>query len=321
MSWNREKEEGGSRATAREKEEGGSRAVAREKEEGRRKKEEGGARTSGSSSLPMWLGGAGILVVLAALGVFAIFGKKEEKARERLKANKASMIAPAMPAAAAPPASAPAQPKRLTRREKARMQPMHTNLYGYVINRPATRIVHTNNWYAQNQTKIDRIFRNTADRKIAEILTLEPGETLVGDPSGLFGRGFRRKFLESLESPELVRDDDDEETRELKLAVIDAKADLKARMDAGEDVGEAMLAAYREAQEIGLYREELKKEVARIARDRTLSEQDISDFVEAANKMLAERGSKPLTLPRAAARRLKLSKKEEGRRKKEARAQ
>ena len=130
-------------------------------------------------------------------------------------------------------------------------------------------------------------------------------------PSRLFGRGFRRKFLESLEQPELILETDSDDVRALKQAVIDAKADLKARMDAGEDVCEVMLQAYREAQEIGLYRENLKAEVSRLARDRALGEDEVKDFVAAANKMLSGRGAKPLTMPRAAARRLQLMKDKE----------
>jgi len=225
--------------------------------------------------------------------------------------REGGLIAEATPASA-PKAGARAaaadaeRRRRLTPLEKARQQPMHTNVYGYVINRPHTEVVHTNNQALAMLSEAEKVFSNTADRKIASLLTLEPGEMLVGDPSSLFGRGFRRKFMESLERPELVLETDGEDVRALKQAVIDAKADLKARMDAGEDVCEVMLQAYREAQEIGLYRENLKSEVSRLVRDRALDEEDVKDFVAAANKMLSGRGAKPLTMPRFAARRLQL---------------
>ena len=201
--------------------------------------------------------------------------------------------------------------RQLTPLEKARLAPMHTNAYGYVINRPRTKVVHTNDQALAMLSEAERVFSNTADRKIAALLTLEPGEMLVGDPSRLFGRGFRRKFMESLVQPEFILGTDSEDVRALKQAVIDVKADLKARMDAGEDVCKVMLQAYREAQEIGLYRENLKAEVSRLARDRALGEDEIADFVAAANKMLSGRGAKPLTMPRAAARRLQLMKDKE----------
>lgn len=228
------------------------------------------------------------------------------------KAEKPKPIAEAVPSrapGAEPEAAGLRRP--LTPLEKARLAPMHTNAYGYVVNRPHTKVVHTNDQALAMLSEAERVFSNTADRKIASLLTLEPGEMLVGDPSRLFGRGFRRKFMESLEQPELVRETDSEDVRALKQAVIDAKADLKARMDAGEDVCEVMLQAYREAQEIGLYRENLKSEVSRLARDRSLGEDEVADFVEAANKMLSGRGAKPLTMPRAAARRLQLMKERE----------
>ena len=215
---------------------------------------------------------------------------------------------PDLPKAPRAEPEAAGQKRRLTPLEKARLAPMHTNAYGYVINRPHTKVVHTNNQALAMLSDAEKVFSNTADRKIAALLTLEPGEMLVGDPTSLFGRGFRRKFIESLKQPELVLETDSDEVRTLKRAVIDVKADLKARMDAGEDVCEVMQRAYREAQEIGLYRENLRGEVSRIARDRALSEEDVKDFVAAANKLLSGRGAKPLTMPRTAARRLQLMK-------------
>ena len=261
------------------------------------------------------------LVVWAAVGVaFAIcaflaarFAMEEDDVGVvPAKAENPKPIAEAVPAKAPRAAPEAAERRRqLTPLEKARLAPMHTNAYGYVINRPHTKVIHTNDQALAMLSEAERVFSNTADRKIASLLTIEPGEMLVGDPSRLFGRGFRRKFLESLEQPELILETDSEDVRALKQAVIDAKADLKARMDAGEDVCEVMLQAYREAQEIGLYRENLKAEVSRLARDRALGEDEVKDFVAAANKMLSGRGAKPLTMPRAAARRLQLMKDKE----------
>ena len=278
------------------------------REEGRGKREEVRRVFRTRFSFPVLAGV--VLVFAAAVAIFAVFRTSENRSDLSSEVRKPGRIAEAKPAPApkteSPVPEAPA--RELTRREKARLQPTHTNMYGYVINPPPSSVVYTNSQASAMLSDAEKVFSNTAERKIAAILTLEPGETLVGDPSAMFGRGFRRKFLESLECPELVRDGDDEETRALKRAVTDAKADLKARMDAGEDVCEVMRQAYREAQEIGLYCENLKAEVSRLARDRTLSEEDVKDFVAAANKMLSDRGAKPLTMPRFAARRLQLMK-------------
>ena len=192
-------------------------------------------------------------------------------------------------------------------------QVMHTNLYGYVINRPSTAVVITNKVDDADRPFEERVFENSADQKIAGLLLLKPGEMLVGAPSSLFGRGFTRAFLKSLESPIIIGKDDDEATAELKRAVRDSKIEIKARHDAGEDIGALMAREYRELQAIGLYKEELKGQIAKLARDKSLGKEDMEDFVKAANMMLAERGGSPLQMPRMAARRFLLEQKDERR--------
>ena len=49
-------------------------------------------------------------------------------------------------------------------------------------------------------------------------------------------------------------------------------------------------------QQLGLYRQELEQQVLMMSQD-GMSQQDYDDLVAAANKMLEERGSKPLELP------------------------
>ena len=110
----------------------------------------------------------------------------------------------------------------------------------------------------------------------------------------------------------IVSKDDDEATAELKRAVIESKIELKARHDAGEDIGELMAREYKELQTLGLYREELKDQIAKLARDKTLREEDMEDFVKAANMMLEARGGSPLQMPRFAARRFLLERRRQG---------
>ncbi|MBQ3344080.1 MAG: hypothetical protein IJG84_19430 [Kiritimatiellae bacterium] len=189
---------------------------------------------------------------------------------------------------------------------------MHTNVYGYVINRPHTAVVITNKLDDAEKPVEERIFSNSADQKIAGLLLLEPGEMLVGDATSLFGRGFTRAFLKSIETPIVVEEGDDQFTAELKRAVREAKKELKAKYDAGEDIGKLMLEEVRELQEIGLYREELKDQVAKFSRDKSQSEEDLGDFVKAANMLLESRGGKPLKMPRFAARRFALDRARRG---------
>ena len=227
--------------------------------------------------------------------------------------------APSRPIAEAHPAKMTvgnSQPDAESPRPRSNVPPeqqvMHTNMYGYVINRPSTAVVITNKVDDADRPFEERVFKNSADQKIAGLLLLKPGEMLVGDPSSLFGRGFARAFLKSIESPIIVSKDDDEATAELKRAVIDSKIEIKARHDAGEDIGALMAKEYKELQTLGLYREELKDQIAKLARDKTLREEDMEDFVKAANMMLEARGASPLQMPRFAARRFLLERRRQG---------
>ena len=144
----------------------------------------------------------------------------------------------------------------------------------------------------------ERVFDNTAERDIAITLNTEPGDTFVGDYT--YGKKFVKDFLDSLKDPVKFDEKDTEEERILKEAVLEAKKELKARYDAGEDIAAIMNETRQQFQELGLYREEVKQMVRQAVKDSngTFTEQDRMDLVKAANMMLEERGCKPLKLPR-----------------------
>ena len=144
----------------------------------------------------------------------------------------------------------------------------------------------------------ERTFKNYADRRIAGLLIRRPGEVLIGEMP--FGEDFVEEFKESLKEEIKIEEGDLPYTRSLKQAVIDARAELKRRMDAGEDIAKVMTETRKELKELGLYREELRKQVDRIREEHgdTFTEKDEQDLIDAANKMLEERGCKPLTAPK-----------------------
>ena len=150
----------------------------------------------------------------------------------------------------------------------------------------------------------EQIFENSADRAIAGLLVIEPGESLIGDE--VFGESFVKSFLRSIEAPIIVSKNDSEEAKALKRAVIETKIDLKARLDAGEDIAKTLTDIRRELRELGAYREELKKEVERIHHGSELSVEEMKEFVDAANIMLEERGAKKIVMPEFYYKQLKL---------------
>lgn len=185
-----------------------------------------------------------------------------------------------------------------------------TNRFGKVTEHPPTnRWGHPWHWgpnkklHPAHTSRIDRaslplyerVFQNSADRHIAGLLVIEPGTDLIGsdEPSPWFLKSFEK----SLKEPVLVTHDDTEEVKELKRAVNETKAELKARMDAGEDIVQLLTDTRRELRELGAYREELKKQVEEYRKKGDITSADLKDMVDAANKMLTDRGLKNITMP------------------------
>jgi hypothetical protein len=185
---------------------------------------------------------------------------------------------------------------------------MYTNMYGYVMNRPSTAIVITNKIDDAEKPIEERVFRHSSDQKIAGLLLMEPGEMMIGDASSLFGKNFAKSFLRSLKTQIEILPEDDEFTIDLKNAVLETRQELKRRLDAGEDIGALLLDEQKKLQELGLFKAELKSEIEKIARSEDLNEEEMNDFVNAANKMLESRGGTPLSMPRFAARRFQIIK-------------
>ena len=138
------------------------------------------------------------------------------------------------------------------------------------------------------------IFRHSCENLIAAYLTLRPGEGMVGTP--VLGERFRRQFLESLKEPIVVSADDPPEDAQLKRDMIATKADLKARMEAGEDICKILGDTHREVQDLARYKAMLQKEVREASRSPDMTMQDVDDLVRAANEMLDARGIAPIAL-------------------------
>lgn len=139
------------------------------------------------------------------------------------------------------------------------------------------------------------IFDHHSENEIAMYLSIVPGQTLVGTPR--YGEAFKRDFLKSLTDVIVVKDDDPPDVKELKRAVIKTKIELKERMDAGEDIGQILLDTRKELQNLAMYKQSLKNEMLEVLRgDREMSAEDLDATIDAANKMLEEKGVAPIKL-------------------------
>ena len=135
------------------------------------------------------------------------------------------------------------------------------------------------------------IFKHASENVIAATISVEPGQILVGTPH--FNGNFTRSFLRSLTDPIVVNEDDPPERRMLKLAVIEAKKQLKEAYDHGEDIEKIILDSREECQRLAQYRQQLKSTAFREA-NRAESEQEADDVLKAANILLESKGIAPL---------------------------
>lgn len=138
------------------------------------------------------------------------------------------------------------------------------------------------------------IFDHSTDNELAAILTLRPGQSLIGGP--IRRKDYKAEFLKSIETPVVVHKDDPEDVQEVKRAVIDARLLIKEAIDRGEDPAEIIKEAYEEAQKLALYKDDIRREVMNMAKDGDYTDQEVDDLIEAANKMLESKGIEPMNL-------------------------
>ena len=138
------------------------------------------------------------------------------------------------------------------------------------------------------------IFKHHSENEIASLLTMTPGETLVGTPH--YTKKLTEDFLKSLETPIVVTEEDSPEDAELKRAMIQTKIELKERMDAGEDLGQILLDTRSQYQDLARYKMTLESELSALRKNPDVSMQDIDDFMTAANQLLEQKGIAPIKL-------------------------
>ena len=153
-----------------------------------------------------------------------------------------------------------------------------------------------------------RIFAHESENEIAALLTMVPGETLVGTPS--YDRWFERDFRKALSEPIAVTEEDTPEQAALKREMVEVREELRRRMDAGEDIAQVMSETREEYQRLADYRETIWGLVRETRRNAGMTDADVEDFVSAANEKLAERGIAPIELGPVTRHMLKLNGKE-----------
>ena len=179
---------------------------------------------------------------------------------------------------------------------------------GYSV-RYHTPTVRTNHFNSALISPERKIFDNRADQDIAILLNTDPGTTFIGGFT--FSKNFEKEFLKSLESPIIVSHDDPPDVANLKRAVTETKIELKARYDNGENIAEILNDSLTELKKLSAYRDDLLRITKEQIRQDKPSAEETKAIYEAANKMLADRGIKPLRMPVFLKNNLKLKVKKE----------
>lgn len=145
------------------------------------------------------------------------------------------------------------------------------------------------------ESRMSRLFKRGCDKKIAGLLEVEPGDTLVG--TVMYGRDFRQDFLDSLNDPFVYDKDEPKEDRALKAAVWETKKELKKRMDAGEDIVKILKDTREELQRLAAFKTDIRRLVDEQLHNAECSDSDFKLCVQAANEMLAKEGLPPMKNP------------------------
>ena len=146
------------------------------------------------------------------------------------------------------------------------------------------------------------IFDTYSENQIAFLLTAEPGKTVIGEPNY---RGITEDFMKSCETPIIINADDDEFDRNLKNLMKETKIELRQRISDGENLEDILRNAREELRQFARYKSTLKEELENFLKDPQHTDQDVDDFIKAANTMLEEKGVAPLELGVIAKKRLK----------------
>ena len=243
--------------------------------------------------------GRGLVAAIAAIliaGVAAWFmWPEEKKVVERKEEKKETKVAPAKPEKVKSSSPAVKEAKANDPKELPPQKVGETR-NGY-IKLPSGRLHKVKGVFTNRTASVKgpyAIFKNRCDNEIAGLLYAKPG-SVVGPMPKYSGR-FTQRFLDSLKTPIVVTSEDSPADAELKKAVIEAKKELKAAYDRGEDIEQIMLDSRKELHKLALYKRDIQQEIAKFRREGNASDQELEEFVQMANTMLEAKGIAPLNI-------------------------
>lgn len=245
----------------------------------------------------------GFIVVAGAFFMATHLGVENDARSIPAATDKVKRIVKVAPSVA-PPATA-VQPKteKLVGRMSTKGTPIPDNVQpderGILRYPGGLRWIDTNDLHVVRHPRKKQLFKHHSENSIATLLTLEPEKMapfLVGRRPK-FGQRFVDDFKASFYDEPVFPDDDTPEEREVRNMVLDVKKELKVALDSGKDVAQIMNDAQNELDRLVLYRDTLMKQLKEIKLDDQCSDDDVRDFITAANQMLKSRGLQELATP------------------------
>lgn len=293
-------------------------AVRVEESTGKSKSRKTAVQKKSSSAPAMGMGLlAGVLVVIAAAGAFwlVIHGYLDiPKEKKDKKQGKIAEVAPALSSSSN--ANASQTNKSLLAKEKVEKpkkihyweQPTTNGLSDcQILKWKHSRVPppsYTNNFMQLRPKAEFEIFEYRSENEIAALLTLAPGEGIVGDP--YYDDAFREEFMKSCEAPIIIDPEDSEYDKQLKQDMIQTKIELRQRMADGEDICQIMAEARAELMRLGNIRQEIESQLHEML-GAAESEAAIEDCIQAANTLLEAKGIAPIQINPITKRRLKIN--------------
>lgn len=135
-------------------------------------------------------------------------------------------------------------------------------------------------------------FKHPVENEIAALIMAQPGEPLVGEPDY---SNMKQDFVNALIDKIEIGEDDSEMDRELKQNVEELKKELAERVKNGEDIVEIFKEARRELRMSADYKQNLNEVVLEQLYDPDISDEDLATTMQAANKMLEDKGIEPIS--------------------------
>jgi LPXTG-motif cell wall-anchored protein len=137
------------------------------------------------------------------------------------------------------------------------------------------------------------VFKHRSENHLAVLMTVPLGTSLVG--SKKYTPRFMDDLKKALEERVEISDNDSPEIKELKMSVESVKDQIRELMKKGEDIPSLLTQTFNEIQKMGAIKKTLEGEIRKANRDSKITDEDMEDLVQAANKMLEEKGISPIS--------------------------